>query len=153
MAIVRWAPFDPFGEVNDLVRRTFGDFGSQLLSAREGTEWAPAMDAYTKDNELHVRLEVPGIDPDADVDIEVDNGILRVSGERRHEETTEGNGWFRRESRYGRFERRVGLPEGVSADDISASYEAGILDITIPVPEKPKTKVKVAVGNQKELKA
>ena len=153
MAIVRWAPFDLAGEsFNDLVRRTFGDFGSRLLDAENGTGWAPALDAYTKDNELHVRLEVPGIDPDADVEIEVENGVLRVSGERRHEEQSEGEGWFRRESRYGRFERRIGLPEGVNAGDVSASYDAGILDITIPVPEKPKTKVKVAVGNHKELK-
>lgn len=154
MAIARWAPFDLAGEsINDLVRRTFGDFGSQLLGAREGTEWAPALDAFVSDGELHVRLEVPGIDPDSDVDIEVENGVLRVSGERRSEQSSEGNGWFRREMHYGRFERRIALPEGVNADDVSASYDAGVLDIRIPVPEKPKTKVKVAVGNQKELKS
>lgn len=146
MAIVRWAPFDladePFG---DLVRRTFGDFGSSLLANRS-TRWAPALDAYIEGDQLHVRLELPGIDPASDVDIEVDNGVLHVRGERRSESKHEGEGWFRREMSYGSFERRVALPEGVDAENVTASYDAGILDITIPVPTKAKTKVKVAVG-------
>lgn len=153
MAIVRWAPFDladePFG---DLVRRTFGDFGSSLLAGR-AQQWSPALDAFVEGDQLHVRLELPGIDPAADVDIEVENGVLHVRGERKQESTGEGNGWFRREMSYGSFERRVGLPEGVDAENVQASYDAGILDITIPVPAKAKKKVKVAVGNGAQLEA
>jgi HSP20 family protein len=149
MAIVRWAPFD-FGtpDVSDLVRRTFGDFGSSLLAQRaDGNGWNPALDAFVEGEELHVRLELPGINPDTDVDIEVENGVLRVSGERRHETKTEGeNGFIRREMHYGSFERRIGLPEGVDAEAVRADYDAGILDIAIPIPAKPKTKVKVGVG-------
>jgi HSP20 family protein len=147
MAIVRWAPFDladePFG---DLVRRTFGDFGSSLLADR-ATQWSPALDAFIEGEQLHVRLELPGIDPAKDVDIEVENGVLHVRGERKQESTGEGNGWFRREMSYGSFERRIGLPEGVDAENVQASYDAGILDITIPLPAKVKSKVKVSVGN------
>jgi HSP20 family protein len=154
MVLARWTPFDLAGEsINDLVRRTFGDFGSSLLSSRTGTDWAPALDAFVDDGKLHVRLELPGIDPDADVDIEVENGVLRVSGERKHDETREGDGWYRREMHYGSFERRIALPDGVDASDVQASYDAGVLDITVPLPEKPKTKVKVAVGNHKQLKS
>lgn len=146
MAIVRWAPLDladePFG---DLVRRTFGDFGSSLLANR-ANRWAPALDAFVEGEQLHVRLELPGVDPAKDVDIEVENGVLHVRGERKSESTGEGNGWFRREMNYGSFERRVSLPEGIDADNVTASYEAGILDITIPLPAKAKTKVKVEIG-------
>jgi HSP20 family protein len=151
MALIRWAPFDLSEDVDDVVRRTFGDFGTSLLAQRNQM-WAPPLDAFVEGEELHVRLELPGIDPDADVDIEVENGVLHVSGERKSEQKTEGNGWFRREMTYGRFDRRVGLPDGVEAESVQASYDAGILDITIPLPTKPKTKVKVDVGTQKQLK-
>lgn len=152
MALARWVPFEFSNDpLEALVRRTFGDFGSSLLSSREG--WVPALDASVEGDELHVRLELPGIDPDADVDIEVDNGVLRVSGERRSEETKEENGWSRKEMRYGRFERRVALPDGVDAESVRATYDAGILDITVPIPAQPKTKVKVGVGTEKQLKS
>jgi HSP20 family protein len=149
MAIVRWAPFDLAGDsFDDVVRRTFGDFGTSLLAGR-ANQWAPALDAFVAGDELHVRLELPGVDIENDVDIEVENGVLHISGERK-QERTEGNGeaggWVRREMTYGRFERRIGLPEGIDADGVKATYDKGILDISIPVPAKPKTKVKVAVG-------
>jgi HSP20 family protein len=152
MALIRWAPFDPIDNGFDaLVRRTFGDFGSSLLGS-DTAGWTPALDARMDGDELHVRLELPGIDPSSDVDIEVNNGVLSVSGERRHEETKEGEGWFRREMRAGRFERRIALPDGADAESVRASYDAGILDIAVPVPAKAKTKVKVEVGTQKQLK-
>lgn len=154
MALVRWAPFDLASDgFDDLVRRAFGDFGSSLLG-RAGTPtagWTPALNAHVEGNELHVRVELPGIDPEADVDIEVDNGMLVVSGERKSETDSENGGWFRREMHYGAFERRIALPDGVDASGVRASYDAGILDITVPLPEKPRTKVKVDIAAQKQL--
>jgi HSP20 family protein len=145
MTLVRRVPFELAGDgFDDLIRRTFGDFGSSLLRTRT---WSPSLDAFVDDEELHVRVELPGIDPDADVEIEVENGVLRVSGERKQERSDEGEGWYRREMQFGRFERHVGLPEGVDPESVRASYEAGILDISIPLPAKPKTKVKVDVGH------
>ncbi len=149
MAIVRWAPFDLAGDAfDDVVRRTFGDFGTSLLAGRTN-QWAPALDAFVEGDELHVRLELPGVDVEKDVDIEVENGVLHVSGERK-QERTQGNGeggWFRREMTYGRFDRRIALPEGTDAENVRATYDKGVLDIAIPVPAKPRTKVKVAVGD------
>jgi HSP20 family protein len=148
MALARWTPFTlsdfSDGGFDEIVRRAFGEFGSQ--------RWAPALDARMEGSELKVRLELPGIDPDADVDIEVSNGILRVSGERKADETTQEGGWYRREMRYGSFERQVALPEGADAQNVRASYDAGVLEITVPVPGKATTKVKVEVGTQKQLK-
>lgn len=152
MALARWSPLDIGENLEDVVRRTFGDFGSSLLSTRSGGgNWMPALDAWIDGETLHVAVELPGVNPD-DVDIEVDNGVLRVGGERKHEQTREGNGqgasWFRREMRYGSFERRIGLPDGIDAENVTASYDSGILDISIPLPAKPKTKVKVEVGQR-----
>jgi HSP20 family protein len=152
MAIVRWAPFDVGDDLDQLVRRTFGDFGTSLLSGRSNGGFAPALEAFVRDNQMHVRLELPGVDPDADVDIEVGNGVLSISGERKREETKEGDGWYRREMSYGRFQRSVALPEGVDASQLHATYDAGILDVTVPLPTKEKHKVKVEVGTQKQLK-
>lgn len=158
MVLARWTPFDLAGEpFDDIVRRTFGDFGrgTGLLTQRAG-HWAPALDAYSEGEELHVSLELPGVDPDSDVEIEVSNGVLRVSGERRRDDTREGEGqegnWFRREMHYGSFERRIALPDGVDASNVRATYDAGVLDIAIPLPAKLKTKVKVEVGNSKASK-
>jgi HSP20 family protein len=86
------------------------------------------------------------------VDIEVSNGILRVSGERKQEEKHEGNGWYRREMHYGSFERRIALPDGADAPQVRATYDAGVLDIAIPVPAKAATTVKVEVAHPKQLK-
>ena len=144
MALVRWAPFDLASEgFDDIVRRTFGDFGQSLLAK---SAWAPPLDAFVAGEELHVRLEVPGIDPDRDIDIEVTNGMLRISGERTHEVKSEGTSWVRREMRQGRFERAVALPDGISTDDVRANYDAGVLDIVVPLPAKQSKKVKVEVG-------
>jgi HSP20 family protein len=153
MAIVRWAPFDAADGLDAVVRRTFGDFGTSLLQGRSNGGFAPPLEAFVRDNELHVRVELPGIDPDADIDIEVSNGVLQISGERKREETTEGAGWYRREMSYGRFERNVALHEGTDASQLKASYDAGILDVTVPLPSEEKTKVKVRVGNEKQLES
>ena len=153
MAIVRWAPFGDLTEgMDDLVRRTFGDFGTSLLAGRGNGGFAPPLEAFVRDNQLHVRLELPGVNPDADVDIEVSNGVLTITGERKREETKEGEGWYRREMSYGRFQRSIGLPEGIDAEQLHASYDAGILDVTVPLPTEQKKKVKVEVGTQKQLK-
>lgn len=158
MALQRWAPFEIASrgdrDFDDLVRRFFGEVGSSALGTRAGA-WAPRLDAFTKDGELHVRLEAPGIDPEEDVDIEFTEGVLTIQGERRHEDTSEGEGYFRREMTYGRFERSIALPHDVDPSKIQATYDAGILDIAVPLPEERSQKVKVEVGpgaKKKELK-
>lgn len=158
MALARWAPFEmasrPDRDFDDLVRRFFGELGSSAVGARAGA-WAPRLDAFTKDGELHVQLEAPGIDPEEDVDIEVKDGVLTIQGERRQEDTSEGEGYFRREMNYGRFERSIALPQDVDPSQIQATYDAGILDIAVPLPEERSQKVRVEVGpgtKKKELK-
>lgn len=158
MALARWAPFEmasrPDRDFDDLVRRFFGELGSSAVGARAGA-WAPRLDAFTKDGELHVQLEAPGIDPEEDVDIEVKDGVLTIQGERRQEDTSEGEGYFRREMNYGRFERSIALPQDVDPSQIQATYDAGILDIAVPLPEERSQKVRVEVGpgtTKKELK-
>jgi HSP20 family protein len=98
------------------------------------------------DDELEIRAEMPGIDPDKDVDITVADGLLTISAERRAEETSEKDGRSFSEFRYGSFVRSVTVPKNTVADDIKAAYKDGILTITVPRPKDvPPTVTKVAI--------
>jgi HSP20 family protein len=84
-------------------------------------------------DELVVKAEMPGLDPDKDVEITVSDNTLRLTAERREEKTEEEEGSYRSEFRYGKFTRMVPLPAGASEDDVKASYADGILEVRIPV--------------------
>jgi HSP20 family protein len=87
-----------------------------------------------------VRAELPGIDPDEDVELTVTDGMLHIEAERREEEETEDKGYVRRELRYGSFSRSLPLPEGATEADITATYKDGILEIRVPAPQPPPAK-------------
>ena len=135
---MRWTGRQFDTDMERLLDRAFGSLGRPFFwdtpdlfaAARRG--WMPAVDVFTRDGDLVIRAELPGIDPENDVDITVQDGALRLRGERKHEHRTGGNGYSRFESSYGTFERTVLLPEGVETDDIRASYENGILEVVVP---------------------
>ena len=114
-----------------------------------GREWVSEdmirVDEFHENGTLVVRAELPGIDPEKDVELTVTNGILHIAAERREEEKTEDKGYLHRELRYGSFTRTLPLPEGVSETDIKADYKDGILEIRVPAPEPaPATKIPIA---------
>jgi HSP20 family protein len=113
-------PFEPGGRYEDLIR----------------------VDEYRDGDDLVVRAELPGIDPDRDVELTVTDGILHIQAQRREEDKLEEKGFMRRELRCRSFARVVPLPEGVVESDIKASYRDGTLEIRIRVPKavaKPDT--------------
>jgi HSP20 family molecular chaperone IbpA len=89
---------------------------------------------YTEEGRYVVRAELPGIDPDKNVDITVDEHVLAIHAERAEEEKDKQHCEFR----YGSFTRRVPLPVGAKEDEISASYDNGVLTVTVPVEEGAK---------------
>src|SRR5688500_12969326 len=91
------------------------------------------IEEFTKDNELVVRAELPGIDPERDVDISIVDGSLRIRAERRHEEKVEDRNYRRSEFRYGSFSRVLPLPSNAKEADIKASYKDGILEVHAPL--------------------
>ena len=115
-------------------RRTM-TFGENVVS-----EGMIRVDEFQENGTLVVRAELPGIDPEKDVELTVTNGVLHISAERREEEETEDKGYVHRELRYGSFSRTLALPEGVSEADITADYTDGILEIRVPAPEAPPAK-------------
>jgi HSP20 family protein len=90
------------------------------------------------DDELIVRAELPGIDPENDVEITVAGDYLHLRAERRDERKEEDEGRTRSEFRYGVLARSVALPSGVNPDDVRATYRDGILEIHVPLPEDAK---------------
>ncbi len=98
---------------------------------------------------LVVRAEMPGIDPDKDVDITVSDGMLHISAERTEEEEKKGRHFHRRELRYGSFARSLPVPEGVDEQQISATYKDGMLEVRVPLPaaEAAKTARRVPVSH------
>jgi len=111
----------------------------RLLGAEAPGEEIIRVDEYRDDDTQVIRAELPGIDPDDDVDISVSGGMLRINAQRRVEEESEEKGYTRREMRYGSFTRTLPLAEGATEDDIRAGYEDGVLEIRVPVAQ-PKAR-------------
>jgi HSP20 family protein len=120
------------------VQRGVQQGGQQRMQAggRGGhSHWVPQMELLQRGNELVVRADLPGITPD-DVDIEVDDGVLTISGERRHNSEDRQEGFYRSERSYGAFTRSLALPEGVNEEQIGARFEHGVLEVTVPLPQQ-----------------
>jgi HSP20 family protein len=106
------------------------------------------VEEHLSDGEYVVRADLPGIDPDRDVEVTVDNGQLRISAHRRSETTSNEKGRFRSEVRYGSFSRVLPAPKGLTDADVKATYKDGVLEVRVPAPEPvatsmPAAKVKV----------
>jgi HSP20 family protein len=104
--------------------------------ARAFQRVAMPLDVVRHENDVTLRLDVPGIDPEQ-LEVTVDRGILTISG-KRQEERTENDKFFVRERSMGTFTRRLRLPEALNADAVEASYANGVLEVRIPVTEQAK---------------
>lgn len=116
-----------FGDLPDLFRRPVLLWPERALDLVK-------VDEYTEGDALVIRADLPGIDPEKDVEISVEDGLLHVAAERREEEKTEERSYVRREIRYGSFTRDLPLPKGVSEGDVTACYKDGLLEIRVPMP-------------------
>jgi HSP20 family protein len=144
--LVRW---DPLREVTamhtELSRLMNGLFDG---TGRQTQAWVPTLDVWESEDALHYAFDLPGIPKDK-IAIEVEDGALTVSATRERGQKTGGEGFQRFERRYGSFTRTVGLPQGVSEDEIRATYEHGVLEIRVPKPEQPKPKrIEIAVEGE-----
>jgi HSP20 family protein len=139
---------DPFGLLREMTSdfdRIFDDpFWPSVqwprrFSAFRTTGWAPEIDVFEKDNRLFTRVDLPGMTKD-DVKIEVTDGYLTISGERKSEAEEKKDNYFRCEREYGSFYRAVPLPEGVKFEDITATFTDGVLEVGVPLPAKAEAK-------------
>ena len=117
---------NPFAELDSWFRDAFG--GNDWIN----TDFSPAAEVDRDGDDAVVKVELPGVDVDKDVNVEVENGQLVIHGERRDEHTEQKNGRTLRELRYGSFRRAFALPAHVDGDAISASYDKGVLTVRVP---------------------
>jgi HSP20 family protein len=153
-ALDRWEPFrgtSPEFQLN----RLFNDFFGRASQEQNLTAWAPAVDIYEGEHELVVKADLPDVKPE-ELDIRVENNILTIRGERKFEkvgrsdagsEKGEGKNYLRVERAYGTFARSFSLASTVNTEAIKASYQDGVLTLSIPKLEEAKPKqIKVNVG-------
>lgn len=98
--------------------------------SRGGALWAPPLEVFERGDQLVVRADLPGISKD-DINVEIDNGVLTVSGERQQDNEEEREGYYRSERSYGAFSRSIALPEGVNEDECNATFRDGVLEVTL----------------------
>lgn len=150
MPIMRWDPFTALSRLDDefeeLVRRTFGSASYQFV---------PPVEMATEGTDVVITLELPGVKPE-EVDIEVAEGRLTISGERQdRSEQTRGKVLVR-EVRYGAFRRSFQLPEGVTADQIEAEADNGLLRVrvkNVTKPVEPARKIAIKGGGDRVIEA
>jgi HSP20 family protein len=151
MAIVRYEPFRNLVTVQDRMNRIFEE---AFRGAPRGTEeewalggaWAPAVDIYEHEGNLVLKAELPGIDP-KDVDVQVENNVLTLRGERKFDSEVKREEYHRVERAYGTFSRSFTLPNVIDTAKIKAEFKDGVLRVTLPQREEAKPKqISIAVA-------
>ena len=132
MAIIRWDPFRDMTQVTNQFNRLV----DQVWNGRQES-WLPAVDVFDTKEAVVLKAELAGMDPD-EIQIEVEDNVLTIKGERTLEDKVDEERYYRVERRFGSFQRSLALPQGVKADDIQAGYEDGILTVRVPKAEEEK---------------
>ncbi len=146
MSVVKWAPFRTFTSLERELQSMLDRFSPRPWI--EGLGWKPYTDVFREDGELVVRAELPGIDLETGLTIEVEDNVLHIMGEKKEEREVKEDDRYVRECQYGSFQRDIVLPDGVDLETIKANYEDGVLMVRIPIPEStveemPKVKIEV----------
>lgn len=132
MALIRWSPF---GEMDQFFDED--DWGTVPSVFSKEAFSAPRMNIYEENENIVAEAELPNVDPD-NVDISIEEDVLTISGRAEQEKKEEDKRYFKREIRRGKFSRRFALPQPIKAEEASASYEDGVLEITMPKQEPRK---------------
>ncbi|MGK7311757.1 MAG: Hsp20/alpha crystallin family protein [Candidatus Longimicrobiales bacterium M2_2A_002] len=135
----------PLSEMNRLARELDSVFGGVSGS---NDLWSPPVDVEETGDELILTAELPGMKHE-DIDIELEDGVLTIQGEKKEERKDEGTQGLLYERRWGSFTRKFTLPRAVDANNINASYENGILTIHVPKAEEAKgRKIEITAGGR-----
>jgi len=125
---------------SSLFERGFGN-GSQMLQST----WAPQLETFRRGDDIVVRADLPGLKRE-DIDVEVEDGILTISGERTDENQENRDGYYRSERSYGQFYRSIALPEGADSDACEATFKDGVLEVTVKAPvEKQQNRKRIQI--------
>jgi HSP20 family protein len=147
--ITRFSPFRDLVTLQDRVNNLFEGFsGTDGKDQLAAGSFAPAVDIYEDEQNLVLKLEVPGVNEE-DLDISLENNTLTVKGERKFEKEEKEENFHRIERRFGMFTRTFRLPNTVDTENVSAAYDKGVLKLTLAKRAEAKPKqIKIGVGEK-----
>lgn len=144
------SPWELMRRMSEDMDRLFEAFHPGRMQGMQGMQgmqsgggmWAPELEMERRGNDLCIRADLPGLKPE-DIEVNLEDGVLTIEGERQHQSRDEKQGMLRSERSYGRFVRAIQVPEGVEESDIEATFRDGVLEIVIPVPERQQRRIQV----------
>ncbi len=148
MALIRWEPARELGTIQNEMNRLFNNFFETPSPSSNGAyrRWIPAMDLVETETDFVLRADLPGLS-EQDVNIELEDNVLTISGERKAEHEERKEGYYRVERSSGEFRRSLTLPEGVDPESVQATFDRGVLEVRVPKPAQRKPrKVAISVG-------
>jgi len=147
MNLMRW---EPHRELASLQERFFGPSRRSEREEENLAAWAPPVDITEDKDRILITAELPGFKEDQ-IEIQTENGMLTLRGERKFEKETDGKSYHRVERAYGQFVRSISLPNNVDREKIRASFRDGLLQIELPKREdaRPKT-IPISAGSEKK---
>ena len=151
--LTRFEPFRELSTLQDRINRAFRESytGAGHDESLTTSSFAPAVDVYEDEHKVTLKIEVPGID-EKDIDVQIENNVLTVHGERKIEKEEKEENYRRVERQYGSFTRTFTLPQTVDTESVSATYDKGVLKIALPKKAEAKPKqIKVNIGSEKSI--
>ena len=150
MTLVRWDPFRELEEVSDRLNRMFARPAARTNGNGKETmivaDWTPSVDISETEGEYQIKAEIPDVKKE-DVKVTLEDGVLTIQGERKHEKEEKGKKFHRIERSYGSFVRTFSLPDVIEEEKVKAEFKDGVLNLHLPKSEKAKPRaidVKVA---------
>ena len=148
MAIIRWDPFREMTSLQGQVDRLV----DSMWSGRQES-WVPAVDVFDEHDAVVLKAELAGMKPD-DIQIEVEDNVLTIKGERTFSEKVDDERYYRVERRFGSFQRSLALPQDVRANETQAAYEDGILEVRVPkAPAEQPRRIEVRAAARAAVEA
>jgi len=135
--------FDPFAEIKRLEERLFQNYPA-VQEQNTISAFVPTVNTREDEKAYHIEVDLPGVKKD-DIHVDVSDGVLSISGERKFKKETKEKDYYKVESSFGKFERSFRLPEDVKDEDIKAETKDGVLEITLPKVKKEEKKKKIEV--------
>jgi HSP20 family protein len=150
MAIVRWEPLRELSSLQTEMNRLFNQaFDHPQGNGGAVRRWTPAMDLLETESHFVLRADLPGM-AEEDVNVELEDNVLTLSGERKSEHQDRSEGYYRVERAFGAFSRSLTLPKGIDPEAVTAAFDRGVLEVRIPKPEarKPRKITISGVGEE-----
>ena len=145
MTIMRWEPFRELSSLQTEMNRLFNAaFEPTPGNGGGARRWTPAMDLLETEDHFVLRADLPGM-TEADVNIELEDNVLTVSGERKAERQEKGEGFYRVERSFGSFSRALTLPKGIDPEGVKAEFDNGVLEVRVPTTTEETPTMRIPV--------